>query len=150
MSDNWITIIPRDPYFIPTPSAIAGAEAYLEKIILTADEMTSEISDGVRFRDCGGNFQNIHCPVCSAEISTSWWSKKMSEDWDRKFALRPITTPCSHAVLSLNELRYDWDQGFSCFALDIMNPDTGPLDPSQIARIEQLLGCPLKIIYRHI
>ena len=69
MSDNWIGVIPRNPTFVPTQSAIAQAEAYMAEIAPEAEEISSEVSAGVKFRNCGVNLEGIRCPVCNIELS---------------------------------------------------------------------------------
>jgi hypothetical protein len=75
----------------------------------------------------------------------------MSDDYDGKgFTLASLLLPCGHTAASLNELKYDMEQGFSKFALTAMNPNIGVLSPPQIAELEDCLACKLRIIYRHI
>jgi hypothetical protein len=153
MSDHWIGIIPEDPKFVPSANAIAKAEALMAEIAPDADEIRSEISEGIRFQDCGENFISVHCPVCGAEIDTEWWREQMDRDYhlDSGFDLKPLQLPCGHRAESLNALRYDWAQGFSRFVLDTMNPMIGrALQPEEVTRLETTLGCPVKVIYRHI
>lgn len=151
MSDHWITIIPRDPCFVPPADAIARARDFIAEITPAADDISSEISTGVQFRDCGANLERIQCPVCKADISRDWWSEQMEEDSEGDgFDLQPFALPCGHTAGSLNGLDYYFDQGFSRFALNARNPNIDKFDPSHIARLEQLLGCPVKIIYRHV
>jgi hypothetical protein len=152
MSDHWIGIIPRDPHFIPSDEAIAAAEEYMANLAPDADEIEGVVSATVQFRDCGGNFIDIRCPICNAEISIEWWHEQMGDEdyWENGFNLNPVRTPCGHDAASLNELKYDWEQGFSRFILDTMNPNIGRLDDEQVSRLEGILGCPVKVIYQHI
>jgi hypothetical protein len=153
MSDKWIGIIPKDPEFVPSARAIGKAEVFMAEIAPNADEIRSEISEGVRFQDCGGNFMSIHCPVCDTEIDTEWWREQMDRDYhlDSGFELKPLQLPCGHRAESLNALRFNWEQGFSRFILNTMNPMIGrTLQPGEIRRLETILGCPVRVIYRHI
>jgi len=150
MSDHWIGIIPLDPFFVPSDDAIAQAENFMADLMPEAEEIKGEITDSVRFRDCGANLEAIRCPFCATELSSEWWSEQMSDDWDDGFDLRPVNLPCGHLVGSLNDLRYDFDQGFSRFILDAMNPNIGVLSPADVQRFEAILGCPVKVIYQHI
>ena len=150
MSDNWIGIIPTDPRFVPSAEAIAKAEAFMAEIAPDADEIRSEISEGIQFRDCGGNFESVHCPVCDTEIAGDWWAEQTSNQWHEGFHLKPLQLPCGHQAESLNHLRYVWDQGFSRFILDTMNPKLRLLEPGQVSNFEAILGCPVKVIYRHV
>jgi hypothetical protein len=151
MSDNWIYVISRDPSFVPPKESIAGAERFLARLAPAADEIFNEMSEEMKFRDCGSNLESIHCPQCSIELPTRCWAERMDEDHlEGGFKLKPIQLPCGHVAGSLNELRYDFDQGFSRFLLGAMNPNVALLATEQIAHFEMLLGCPVKVIYRHI
>jgi len=72
------------------------------------------------------------------------------DHWDGGFDLQPISLPCGHLVRSLNDLKYHFDQGFSRFLLDAMNPNIGILTPPQILHIEKVLGCPIRVVYQHL
>jgi hypothetical protein len=150
MSDHWIGIIPRNPFFVPSDESIARTKKFMAEVAPEAEGIRSEITDAVRFRDCGVNLTTIRCPFCDAELSSEWWSERMGEDWDADFELRQVELPCGHEAGSLNDLRYDFDQGFSRFILDAMNPNIGVLTPSEISHFEEWLGCPVKVIYQHI
>jgi hypothetical protein len=150
MSDHWIGIIPRDPFFVPKDDGIARAKAFMAEVAPEAEDITSETSDVVRFRDCGANLESIRCPICGTDLSSDWWQEQMGEDWDAAYELHAVRLPCGHEARSLNDLRYYFDQGFSRFILDAMNPNIGVLSPSQISYFEELLGGPMKIIYQHI
>ena len=152
MSDHWIGIIPKNPKFVPSESAIAQAEAFMKQIAPEAEEISSEVSNRIRFRDCGANLESIRCPVCNAELSMDWWSEQMGDEdgWNEKFELPSLHLPCGHHVEALNDLSYYFDQGFSRYLLDTMNPNVGRLEDGQIKRFEEILGCKVKIIYQHI
>ena len=152
MSDNWICVIPRDPHFVPTQDAILRAERLLSEIAPDADSISSETADTVQFRDCGSNLETIRCQECAAEISPEWWADQMGDEdyWSDGFQLEPITLPCGHIAPSLNALYYNFDQGFSRFMLEAMNPQTGQLEARQVLNLEGALGCPVKVIYQHL
>jgi len=119
----------------------------------TADEVLAKVSDVILFHDCGGNFESVRCPTCDSDIAESgWWSDQMNDAYQEGsgFALKPMSLPCGHQVASLNDLKYEFEQGFSRFILDTMNPKIGRLETEQIARLEGILGCPIKVIYKHI
>ena len=117
-----------------------------------ADNISSEITDTIQFRDCGCNLQSIRCAACDAEIAQEWWSEQMGHAFQKDigFVLKPVCLPCGHVADSLNELRYDFDQGFSRFIIFGMNLNIGLLNPIQVSRFEEILDCPVKIIYRHL
>jgi hypothetical protein len=50
----------------------------------------------------------------------------------------------------LNDLDYEWPQGFGCFALDARNPRIGRLDETHKRELEGILGTRLRVIYQHV
>ena len=152
MSDNWIGVIPRQPAFVPTEAAIAQAEAFMAEIAPEAEEITSELSSGIRFRDCGANFESVSCLVCNVGLPLDWWAGQMGDEdsWDDDFELEAVQLPCGHLIRSLNDLRYHYEQGFSQFILEAMNPNISRLEDGQVKHFEEILGCQVKIIYQHI
>lgn len=124
----------------------------MEDIALDAEEISAEIAPDIRFRDCGANLETIRCPICGMEISHEWWREQMGDEysWDEDFVLKPIIPPCGHSLPSLNALDYHFDQGFSRFMIEAMNPTIARLTPEQVIQLEAILGCSLKVIYQHI
>ena len=51
---------------------------------------------------------------------------------------------------SLAELHYEWPQGFARFSLSAMNAGVGELSDEKKREFEQVLGCELMAIYRHL
>lgn len=150
MSDNWIALIPADPGFVPAPELQRRAEATLRQLAPEAEEIASSVSDGLEFHDCGGNLGSIRCPRCDAELDLQWWHQAMDEDrTPAGFCLRHKAMPCCGGSATLHELRYDWEQGFSRYCLEAMNPHIGTLSAEQVAEFETLLGCRLRVIYQH-
>ena len=75
----------------------------------------------------------------------------MDDDYEGGgFKLLPYEVPCCSAPHTLNELIYEWPQGFARFAINAMNPDIGELQKQHVDEFEDLLGTPLRVIYRHI
>jgi hypothetical protein len=153
MSDNWIATIPRDPNFVPTSENIQRALGYLRSIAPASEEVTFSIDPTIRFRDCGANLESILCPHCRASLDQEWWDERMSEDCDdggEGFRLQMFSLPCCNASANLNELIYSFDQGFSRFILEAMNPNIGQLAANQDKKLAELLGTDIKVIYQHI
>ncbi len=69
---------------------------------------------------------------------------------DDKFNLKEVELPCCGHRCTLNDLRYDFDQGFSRWGVDVMNPNIETLDDATVARFESILGCKVKVVYQHI
>jgi len=158
MSDNWIAVIPREPDYVPSPSQAEAALSFLKALAPDSDEVTFSTDDHIRFRDCGVNLESISCPFCGGDLDQDWWTERMAEDsggdledfYDRGFLLNAITLPCCGGPASLNQLVYSFNQGFSRFILEAMNPCIGRLHDEHVQRLSDLLGTPLRVIYQHI
>ena len=152
MSDNWIILIPEKPEQVPSEDKQRQAQAKLRELTPKADDVIIEVSDSLRFQDCGQNFGTIKCPDCGTELELDWWQERMGEDFgaDDSFQLNPIKLPCCGVVRTLHELWYEWPMGFTKFSLITKNPNIGELPKDSVAAIEAILGCPLRVIYSHI
>ncbi|WP_265596270.1 hypothetical protein [Verrucomicrobium sp. BvORR106] len=151
MSDNWIALIPKDPHFVPSEHHGKAAAAYLASIAPESDGIDVRVDNKIQFHDCGSNLESICCPRCNAAIDFDWWSDRMSDDFEGDgYQLGLDQTPCCHSRASLAELIYDFDQGFSRFIVEAMNPKIGKLSTGQLEKLRLLLGTEIRVIYRHI
>jgi hypothetical protein len=150
MSDNFIMLIPEDPRAVPSQACQQEALARLAEIAPDADERELVLLEHVAFFDCGGNFERVLCPLCKSDL-TEWWSDRMSEDYaEGEFLLRTYPTPCCQDSIQLNDLVYEWPQGFARFALSIRNAGFGELELRHVRELSAILGLPLRLIYQHI
>src|SRR5438045_8303449 len=115
MSDNWITLIPEDPRFVPDQAKQFRARERFAEIASDAEEIDVKVSETIQFFDCGGNFERILCSACRSQIPISWWQERMNEDYADGFQLSLYATPCCAARCTLHELTYEWPQGFGRF-----------------------------------
>jgi hypothetical protein len=149
MSDLFTTFIPVDPFFVPTVQAQRDAIALLRKLSPNAEDVSSRADEHVLFRDCGGNFERVRCGSCGGEIAVETLQNWMSEDFsDDGFSLGPIETPCCRTTTSLNQLQYEWPQGFSRYALSARSVDTEIC--AAIHEFEAAIGCSLRVIRQRI
>ena len=150
MSDNWIALIPEDPWFVPDASRQARARDRFAELAPEADEIQIKVYQQVAFFDCGTNLERILCPSCGSEIPIDWWQDRMAEDFSDGFMLAKYATPCCQTPHTLHELVCEWPQGFGRFALDAMNPNVGRLEESFKKEFEEILGTNLRVIYQHV
>lgn len=150
MSDDWITLIPEDPRFVPEEANLEKARLHFTNIAPDAHEIEVRVYEQVRFFDCGGNSERIICPFCRTEIPGNWWSDRMNEDYSAGFKLSKYSTPCCGARITLHDLVYEWPQGFGRFGLSAMNPNIGLLDEKYQLELETILGTKLRVIYQHL
>ncbi len=150
MSDNWIIVIPENPEHVPTEDAQERAVALFRRIAPQADEVEKEMSEEVRFIDCGANLSRIVCPHCGAELEVDWWNDLMDEEYEAGFPLRVVSLPCCSRSGSLRTLGYDWPQGFARFSVEAMNPGIRDLSEEQLAEFSRVLGCRVRKVLRHL
>ena len=74
----------------------------------------------------------------------------MSDDYAGGFELNAYPMPCCHEHHTLADLIYEWEQGFSRFALSAQNPRIGKLKAEQHKELELRLGTTLRVIYQHL
>ena len=139
MSDDWIIFIPENPAYIPTPASQERARARFSEIAPEADEVDVQVEDKIVFFDCGGNFERVVCPSCRCEIPDEWWQNRIDKDYNNGFTLAKYATPCCGAPCTLNDLTYEWPQGFGRFSLEAMNPNIGLLDDKYKQEFEAIL-----------
>jgi hypothetical protein len=150
MSDSWIILIPENPQTVPANERQERALATFRQVVPDSEKVEIQTSENIRFVDCGENFERVLCPSCGKEIDNDWWSDRMSEDFDSGFRLKQFSLPCCKAKRTLNDLRYEWPQGFARFSLEAMNPNVAELPREQVTSLEAIVGCPLRVIYQHI
>jgi hypothetical protein len=58
--------------------------------------------------------------------------------------------PCCDALVSLNDLTYDWPVGFARFELEAWNPQRGWLTDEELLQLSTVLDCQVRQIMAHI
>jgi hypothetical protein len=148
MSDTYLRIIPSDPACVPSALARERALGLLQRSVPLAHDIGSQLTDEIRFVDCGDNFEAVHCPRCGVDVS-EWWSLAMEMAHEQQFRDLRATTPCCGTRTSLNELVYSWPAGFARYSLEALNPGLGSLPDRLVQRLEDVLGSTLRIIWAH-
>ena len=149
VSDSWLIIIPRDVDFVPSEEAHERAFELFERLTEGADEVTGGVTQNVHFFDCGENFSRVICPTCDKDLDIEWWKERMDEEYKAEYPLNAMELPCCRARHNLNELLYDWTQGFARYSLEARNPPENLLR-EQVVEFEKILGCKVKVILSHI
>jgi len=148
MSDNFLRLIPIDPYFIPERTTSERAYQLFKTLLPDAYKTTMEHFERVQFIDPGSNFEDITCTHCGSPISVGWWIDEMNKAYEGNFLDLSVELPCCHVTASLNELRFSWPAGFARFVLEAMNPGAD-LTEQQISLLGEMLGTPLRKIWAH-
>lgn len=154
MSDFYVRLIPTDPSWQPAPDAAEDATAYVRGLFAGpgdgADEVAHEYFEQIQFIDAGENTQHVTCPACGKVIGLEWVFDVVSERHPDLGDLG-VDVPCCGVGVSLNDLEYDWPVGFARFQITVMNGtrDDYELQPDELARVEALLGHPVRQVLAH-
>ncbi|MFE7332898.1 hypothetical protein [Streptomyces sp. NPDC057565] len=155
MSDDVLSIIPSDPRWQPDHDAV-------DRVIALVEELTPGAADGVDVEidvtwhdvvtvvDCGGNLENIGCPLCQASIDTEWWGDLLEAHCEDGFATLATEVPCCGGSTTLDALEYDWPCGFARFEIAIWNPERLWFSEEELTALADRLGHPVKQIRAHI
>jgi len=145
-----LRLVPGDPDVLPSPDARREAQELFTSFVPGADVARAIVTDDVQFIDCGSNLERVLCPNCYADLlPEDQWGTLMDAAYQTHFTILCLPMPCCGAMLSLNELEYDWPAGFGRFVLKARNPGIAALDPAMLNRIESVLGCRLRTIWAH-
>lgn len=150
MSDNRLTLIPVDPTFVPDSRAERAALETLRPLVPDAEDIVVRRSELSVFVGAGTNFESVACPMCSADIPVRWWQAAMDNAATGDFKQLAVMTPCCAAESTLNDLAYNWPQGFARWTLEVMNPARGRLTGSEFRDLSQSARLELREVWTHI
>ena len=151
MSDEWISIILKDPDYVPPIEIQRAAETYFKEVTPEASQIKSQGFNEIQFFDAGGNFSSLACPYCKKDLEIEWWQEKMDDGFvGSGFVLKEFALPCCGEKGSLNTLEYYFEQGFGKYILSAMNPNIGVLEQDTIDTFESIFRQEVKVIYRHL
>jgi hypothetical protein len=150
VSDNVLRIIPCDPSWVPGPAIDDQMVRAARELAPAAEQIQVERTAYPVFVDAGANFERVLCPACQAQLSGQWWGQRMDQAAEADFAALDVRTPCCGTATTLNDLAYDWPQGFSRWILQITNPGRPSLTTSETGELTALLGHPIREIWQHM
>jgi hypothetical protein len=149
VSTNVLKLIPTDPTYVPETEAQLAAQEILRAALPRDADVQIDIFASTQFVDAGANFRGIFCPHCGQTIPDPWWQQAMDKADASSFCDLETLAPCCGASLSLNDLLYDWPQGFARFALRATNPNVPQLAEEALSQLAAVLGCGLRVIWAH-
>ncbi len=153
MSDDTLNLIPEDPCYVPDPAARKAALEYLREVTPRAMEHQETISDKPLFYCAYSSFESVACKSCKAPVEMDFWQDWMNHDIEAGgpgFDLSIRSLPCCGFEGTLHDLAYHMPQGFGCYSVEARNWFTGPISEETVKRFEEILSCPLRVIYAHI
>jgi hypothetical protein len=148
VSDTFLRLIPAEPTLVPSATAREKAQDALVRALPSADDVLAQVTQDVRFVDCGSNFETVRCPRCGTDLG-EWWTLAMEAGHEQQFRDLRATTPCCGLHTSLNDLIYSLPMGFARFTLEALNPGIGSLPERVQRRLEEILGSKLRVIWAH-
>lgn len=150
MSLTFAQLIPTDPLHMPTPKQRKAIAALLEATLAPLDiSYALKATKTPRLIDAGKNFDGVYCPHCNQELELAWWQQALDSARQTQFLDLATQTPCCGYRCSLNDLTYDWPQGFARFNI-ILNDIPVMLVSELTTQIAALVTCPLACIWtRH-
>jgi hypothetical protein len=146
MSDCFLRLIPTQPAYVPNSKAQNTAKQTLESLFSKSCAIKVRIADEIKFVDAGSNFEKVSCPLCGKEIANDWWATDMDKAYEFHFINLDVSPPCCKGNTTLNDLNYTFPQGFARFVIEIPNPNIVALDDKTVNKLEQILGCKLRLI----
>jgi hypothetical protein len=148
MSDIVVKLIPPDPQRVPGDPERALALALLRQRLPQADAIGETVTADVRFVDAGENFHEIFCPACGRHVELDEWQEAMSKGQSTMFEELVTELSCCKARVSLNDLRYDWPQGFARWRVELRNPGMSREEFDVVAaELERLLGFKPRVVW---
>jgi hypothetical protein len=73
MSTNFVHVVPRDPFFVPTPEVEDQARRWFGQAMLGGWEVTSTVMAPMGFVDVVEAVGDIHCPAYGAQLDRQWY-----------------------------------------------------------------------------
>lgn len=149
MGDHWLILIPTDPGWVPDAHQAIKAREAIDQLTPARNGGIETCAPGrVEFVNCGENFESIGCPACGAMLDGEWWKERMSAVYDRTggFGALDVITPCCGYATTLNDLDYNFPQGFASWWISVHYASRDWLDDAERMRIEAALSHPVREI----
>lgn len=151
MSEYYYKLIPTIPDYVPDAAAREQARERFASFVIDAQQVHAQVSKHIEFISAMGNFDAVSCPTCGTMLNAEWWTRAMDAAYGESGVVDlRVTVPCCGTATSLNDLHYDFPQGFACFVLSAFEPNISDLEDWQMRELEGLLGCTLRKIWVHV
>jgi hypothetical protein len=138
VSDNFVLLVPADPWFVPSPEQEDGARRLYGDRMPRGEDLESTVAWPMGIVALGENSGTFWCPRCEAELDWEW----IGELWDEREP-RPLTVPCCGGTTTLADLRSDAGDCFARFTLQIRDPDCWEAPAEVVAAVGAVLGTPV-------
>ncbi|HEX3538836.1 MAG TPA: hypothetical protein VHT75_00205 [Acidimicrobiales bacterium] len=149
MSANLLRLVPTDPAWVPDDLQQARGIKAIRRVCPIAEEISAATTEDIRFVDAGSNFETVRCPGCRTEITYSEWQTGMDEALKSAFNSLDLELPCCGCWTTLNDLEYEWPQGFARWVLTAASPGRLELSDDELSVIAEAVGHDLRQIWAH-
>ena len=151
-------IVPTDINFIPADASRKRLDDYMSKpeqlFDLGFENMHGRVFPRLTYIDGYDGFypmRFIGCPACHANIPTegSWACElhdKLVDDAGLNVEQHRVITPCCGSDVSLLQLDFKGQGGFTRFAVELIEVDYEGSDENLLAEPQKILGCGLRKI----
>ena len=148
MSESILKLIPASPDGCFDDDGADRALVFLRSALRPA-EAGRERWEHTMFVDCGGNLEEIRCPLCGAVLDFGWWGETMDGAAGTGFAQLSVTVPCCGGKTSLDALCYHFPCGFAKEMLWLRDPER-EITKKELEQIQWILGQKVRVIRSHM
>ncbi len=161
MAEFAIIVVPRDPHFVPSPSAVLAARALMEDFFPDrADQVKQNTSATPKLITAQDAFSSVTCPRCGVSVERSeleegddgltWWDRFDEQLEDSPDPMTEVIEMlCCQAEVKAPEIDLEGQAAFARFTLSLRDPGDNPsVSPEQEAALERALGCPVMTMTR--
>ena len=161
MAEFAIVVVPRDPHFVPSPSAVLAAEALMADFFPDrGDEVRQDTSATPVLVTTRSGFDSVKCPRCNETVErfeleedddgVTWWDRFEEQVGSSLDPMsEPIEMPCCQAQVRAGEIDLRVGAAFSRFTLTLRDPGNDPsVSSEQRSALERALDCPVRTMTR--
>jgi hypothetical protein len=156
MAEFAIIVVPQDPHFVPSSSAVQAAQALMADFFPDrGDEVGQNTSATPQLITSRDAFSSVKCPSCGETVErfeleedddgVTWWDRFEEQlENSRDPMTEVIEMPCCQAEVKAEEIDLESEAAFSRFTLSLRDPGENPsVSAEQRSALERALGCPV-------
>lgn len=156
MSEDYLTVLPDDPWWVPSPDRAAAAVAVLDALMDRESEISVRGPGPLTLECAAGEFGTVTCPDCAVVLASNpedmaWFTTELDgvlATADDSRCL-DVALPCCGVTRSMNDLLYDPSAGFSSWSVTARRP-VYQFDDRQRALVVAALGHDVRVVEYHL
>ena len=159
MGDQFLYIMPADPLFVPSPTAIEASIALITAAFPNSP-VRMELCSGLEVYHPMQDWESGACPACAAPVPDEWWFERAAAAYSQGAAGLVAPLPCCGTPASINDLRSDVPSRVARCAVCVHDhepggpwPDWTAFDQHAWATAEavgHVWGCAARHVWKHI